>query len=281
MSNDRLKAALAEAGLEPEQLAEIVEVDEKSIGRWLAGATTPYRRHRARVARALGREPHELWPDSEPPTPVIDEPATDEQAAGGGELLAIYPSGSDQLSELWSELLATATERIDLLDDTLGHIIDRDTIAELARLADAGCEIRVLVSDRESIHLTISELERDPAAAPTWTPPAAWDTERTLGYLQPILSHPHVHARAYTAAGAGSILRVDEQLLLSLPLHGTPAVDGPLLHLARHDDGGLFDRYAHHYDAIWTIAQPAAEDPDLYPDPDEHPDRYEPEPPSA
>ena len=201
MSNDRLKAALTDAGLDPAQLAELVEVDEKSIGRWLAGATTPYPRHRARVARALGREPHELWPDTDPPTPAPDEPPADDKNAAGGELLAIHPSG-DPLPGLWSELLQTATERVDLLDDTLAHIITgRDTITELVRLADAGCEVRVLVSDRESIHLTISELERNPTATPNWAPPGGVggraDARLPATHPRPP-PHPraHLHRRA-------------------------------------------------------------------------------------
>lgn len=62
MANERLRAALEQAGLIPDQLASLADVDVKTVNRWLAGQTMPHARHRARVAQALGAPEHELWP---------------------------------------------------------------------------------------------------------------------------------------------------------------------------------------------------------------------------
>ncbi|MBV9363196.1 MAG: helix-turn-helix transcriptional regulator [Solirubrobacterales bacterium] len=53
MADTNLKDALRRAGMTPEEFAEVVGVDPKTVQRWVAGSTTPYPRHRATIARAL------------------------------------------------------------------------------------------------------------------------------------------------------------------------------------------------------------------------------------
>jgi len=52
MANENLKTALQSAGLQPDDLAEQIDVDVKTVRRWLYGAL-PYPRHRIRIAHAL------------------------------------------------------------------------------------------------------------------------------------------------------------------------------------------------------------------------------------
>lgn len=66
MANENLKSALKNAGMTPEEFASIIQVDPKSVQRWIAGTTTPYPRHRAKISRALDIAEHELWPDTAP-----------------------------------------------------------------------------------------------------------------------------------------------------------------------------------------------------------------------
>jgi transcriptional regulator with XRE-family HTH domain len=72
--NENLKNALKRTGLTPEEFADIVEVDVKTVQRWIAGRT-PTPRHQAKVAAALDTSEHALWPDTDttpspPPPPV-------------------------------------------------------------------------------------------------------------------------------------------------------------------------------------------------------------------
>jgi lambda repressor-like predicted transcriptional regulator len=267
--NERLKAAMTRAGMEPDQLAALIEVEVKTIRRWLAG-TIPYPRHRTRVARALRHEPHELWPELEPP--VSDLPAAD-----GSDLLQAFARGDDDdLPELGA-LLSSASARIDLLDLTLGYLIDVEFVGVLAARADAGCRVRILVSDPDSAHLLIANAELDPAHRLIDRPALTWELERTLGYLQPVLPLAEVHARTFVASRFNSIARVDDEMLVRLHLYATTPSVAPALHLARRTEHGLFDRFAAHYDQIWEhAATPLTPDPERYPDPDEHPDRYQP-----
>ncbi|CAK7287071.1 hypothetical protein SGPA1_50037 [Streptomyces misionensis JCM 4497] len=59
--NDRLHSVLAQRGVSPESLAEVCEVDPKTVSRWLGGRV-PHARHRFRVARHLRVEETFLWP---------------------------------------------------------------------------------------------------------------------------------------------------------------------------------------------------------------------------
>jgi hypothetical protein len=54
MRNERLRALLLERGKTPDQLAEHVRVDAKTVERWITRGRLPYRRHRFEVASFLG-----------------------------------------------------------------------------------------------------------------------------------------------------------------------------------------------------------------------------------
>ena len=115
MENEHLRTAITRAGLTLEEFADIVQVDVKTVRRWLAGRT-PYPRHRARVAGALDTTEHALWPDAVPaPTTLqrgrADDPwpgdvvagygyATDPAAPNPVELLPQRSSGSSSSSPI-------------------------------------------------------------------------------------------------------------------------------------------------------------------------------------
>jgi len=67
MTDTNLKNALRRAGMTPEEFAEIVQVDPKTVQRWVAGTTIPYPRHRATIARARS---HRTRPVARPRTPA-------------------------------------------------------------------------------------------------------------------------------------------------------------------------------------------------------------------
>ncbi len=101
LGNERLRAAIRQAGLEPEQLAELVEVDIKTVGRWLSGGN-PYTKHRTKVARALGREEHELWPE------LAAAPAERDHEDTRGEIQGAWAHPDDPDIPDWRELLEEA-----------------------------------------------------------------------------------------------------------------------------------------------------------------------------
>lgn len=275
--NERLRAAITQAGIDSDTLGELVGVDTKTIERWIAGRV-PHRRNRIAVARALNSTPSEIWSDQDP-TPPQSEPASE---PAGEELIATYLGARDpQLRDL-HQLLDQATDRIDILGLSLSELIDADTTRQLLARAEAGVKIRMLLADPESVHVLTEHAERSPDASLGTLPPGVWEIERTLGYLQPLLVHAHAEVRLFTAARPNAILRADDQMLVALHLFTATSEHEPILHLERRHERGLFDRFAHHLDLVWRHATtPVPADSALYPDPDSDPARYHPDPPGS
>ncbi|MGN9915505.1 helix-turn-helix domain-containing protein [Micromonospora palomenae] len=63
MANEALRVAMAAAGETVESLAQKVNVDPKTTGRWLNAGRIPHPRTRLAVAAILGRDAAELWPE--------------------------------------------------------------------------------------------------------------------------------------------------------------------------------------------------------------------------
>jgi hypothetical protein len=111
------------------------------VRRWLSGRT-PYPRQRGKVARTLDTTEHALWPQ------IVTAPPQRASAAQPSDLLAAYTTASDVEAPEWKTLMRDATERIELLGDTLTPILDTPGTPELLTTkATDGCSVRVLVSD--------------------------------------------------------------------------------------------------------------------------------------
>jgi transcriptional regulator with XRE-family HTH domain len=285
VSAELLKTAMNDAGVDVDELADRIQVDVRTVRRWVNGGI-PYARHQTRIARALNTTARELWPEAHPD--LADADGSDGDAGGvgvdafgafgSGDVVAVYYGRDDPRLPDAHDLLTNAQTRIDLLDITLADVITGpDVVARLAGKGAAGCEVRILISDPDSAHLMTGALEVHPELLITHRPELSWAAERMIGCLQPLLGLEHVDVRTYVAERVNSIVRVDDEMLVTLALWGTPVDIQPVLHLRQCDRNGVFDRFAYQYDLIWTQAatSPTA-DPETYPDPDEHPDRYQP-----
>ena len=255
MANEQLRAALARAGLDPDELADQLQVDAKTVGRWLGGRV-PRARHRARIAHVVQCPEHDLWPD------VIESTQSPDDRR---ELAGVYAHASDPRAPDWQTLLATARQQIDLLDPTLHDLLTAaHTIDLLADKARSGCQIRILIAHPKSIWITavaqqLGHTEIDDQGN------TAIDRElnQSLHHLHQLAGHDRIELRAFWAERTMSILRFDDQMLITTHLHGVPGTHAPLLHLQRRDDHGPFDQYATHLDAICQDAsEPIAADLD-------------------
>ncbi|MEV5823299.1 DUF5753 domain-containing protein [Micromonospora haikouensis] len=63
MGNETLRVAMAAVGETADSLAGKVRVDPKTAGRWVSQGRIPHARTRLAVAKVLGREAAELWPE--------------------------------------------------------------------------------------------------------------------------------------------------------------------------------------------------------------------------
>lgn len=239
MGNDSLRRALQQAGLQPDELAEAVSVDIRTVRRWLAGGT-PHPRQRAKVARALDTSEGTLWPElaaTAPTDPGGGPPA------GAGELIGDYPRRDHPDAPATAALLEAAREQIDLLAVMLEPLLAEPGIAELllAKARD-GCFVRLMTSE---------------------------PGER----LRPLVGQPHVEIRVIQGIEHESFQRADEQMLVEIRIADQRNEPGAVLHLHRRGAGGIFDRYAEHYERIWrhwTEPIDTGEDLDEWIDPEPH-----------
>jgi lambda repressor-like predicted transcriptional regulator len=250
VANEHLRQAIDDAGLEPAELAAQIEVDTKTVERWIAGRT-PYPRYRSRVAHALNREPHQLWPE----LAAASDAAVDIDDEGLHRPAAAVIDPGDSGAPNWETIFAKGIARIDLLDLTLAHIINsKGTVEILAAKAADGCHIRILISNPESAHLTVTEAERTPGQDLIHRPALADEAQRILDLLEPLRSVRRIEVRTFVAPGYNSILRADDQLLAAVHLWGTGPAQAPLLHLRAGEHHDLFAQFTAHYDAIWSQA---------------------------
>jgi transcriptional regulator with XRE-family HTH domain len=101
MPNDRLRTAMLERGVTPTDLATALQVDPKTIERWISGRT-PYRRHRYAVAAHLGVDETYLWPDALGSDQIA--------SASESEIVNVYPHRWTVPSDLWRNFFDNADE---------------------------------------------------------------------------------------------------------------------------------------------------------------------------
>jgi transcriptional regulator with XRE-family HTH domain len=224
--NENLKNALKRTGLTAEEFADIVEVDVKTVQRWIAGRT-PTPRHRAKVAAALDTTEHALWPEPEPtaspPPPPVREPGT---RSGITDVIAGYGHATDPGAPQPAMLLEDASERIEIVIPALTQLRNlRGMIELLIAKSIEGARIRLLIEDP------------DPQ-------------------LEPLLGHERIEIHASPAGEDYGLYRSDHQLLLVLRRIGVLSDPPPLIHLQRTSTGGLFDRVARHFDGSWRLTTP-------------------------
>ena len=103
MPNERLRALLLERGETPDKLAEAVEVDPKTVERWITKGRTPYRAHRYAVAAFFGVDESYIWPDALGRDQVT--------AVSESEIVAVYPHRSEVPRDVWEHLFSSAERR--------------------------------------------------------------------------------------------------------------------------------------------------------------------------
>uniref|UniRef100_A0AAU3H712 XRE family transcriptional regulator n=1 Tax=Streptomyces sp. NBC_01401 TaxID=2903854 RepID=A0AAU3H712_9ACTN len=242
--NERLHSVLAQRGIPPESLAEICEVDPKTVGRWLGGRV-PHARHRFRVARHLRVEELFLWP----------APARSAQPRTAGseqELVTTYQNRASVPRDTWLSLLKSAQEQIGVLvfSGTFFAQSNPHVAKMLAERASDGVRVRLCFGDSNGQAVAIRGREEgigDTLAA---------KIRASLTYYRSLLSEAGCEVRLHDTTLYTSMFRYDNNLLVNPHVWGQPASANPLLHLRRTDAAGWFDNYAESFEAVWATARP-------------------------
>ncbi|MGW4726036.1 XRE family transcriptional regulator [Streptomyces sp. NPDC004291] len=237
------------AGVSVSQLAYRVGVSPKQVQRWLADETlTPHARNREDAARALGVDEDMIWPKT-----VQDRV----KLGGDREILRTYPYRSACPSTVWADLAAGA-ERELLFAGYTNYFLWTQIPAFgglLRRKAESGCRVRFLLGDPTGEVTRQRETIEDVPLSVSTRIRITLDELAKLGPVE------GVEARFSAAEDAVnhvslSVFRFDEQALVTPHLARLVGHDSPLLHLRRHDDGGMYDRFAEHAEELWGRGAP-------------------------
>ncbi|PRY02328.1 DUF5919 domain-containing protein [Allonocardiopsis opalescens] len=235
---------MMEARMTDQQLAEAVGVDVKSVQRWVTSERRrPHPRHRWAAADALGVEVDVLWPETV---------RTTFKTGADREVVAVYPYRSACPKSSWRKLITNADSELVFGGYTNYFLwLEQPNLrGALRRKAERGARVRFLVGDPDS--RTTRERERVEDVALT----VSTRIRVTLDELAKLRDVEGIEARHSDGHLSLSVFRFDDEMFVTPHLAALAGHESPLLHLRRHQDDGLFDRFLLHVDSLWETARP-------------------------
>lgn len=229
-------------GMTVQRLAEEIDVNPKTIERWITQGKVPYRRHQYATAAVLKVDVTTLWEDGR----AVDSAADLTKA----EITTVYPHRHTVPSGLWREIYARAQKRLDVLVYS-GLFLSEDPVFQdlLKAKVAAGIQVRILLGDPgcEAVRQRgIDEGHRIMDGK----------IRNALVLYRPLIaSHPEIGFRLHDSTLYNSIYRADDEMLVNPHVYGIGAYMAPVLHLRRLSGGGLFETYANSIEHTWQNAR--------------------------
>ncbi|WP_336212616.1 helix-turn-helix domain-containing protein [Nonomuraea sp. LPB2021202275-12-8] len=243
MANERLRAALLQKGVSIADLAEAIEVDPKTVERWVTKGREPYRKHRFATASYLGVDEAYLWPDALSPEQVT--------SASQSEIIAIHPHRWAVPRDIWGRLFGAASEEIGVLAFSGLFLADDGGMVRLfADKARAGVRVRILLGDPDSAE--VAQRGADEGVGESM----AAQIRSALVFYRPITGLENVEIRLHRTVLYNSIYRADDEFLINMHVYGTRAGNAPVLHLRRVAGGDMVATYADSFEKVWAQAIP-------------------------
>jgi transcriptional regulator with XRE-family HTH domain len=247
-ANHNLKNALQDAGLTLEEFATILSVDPKSVGRWIAGTSTPYPRHRAAISRALALEEADLWPEPTRRAVELDgNPNAPSRASTAGRLRG-WADSDDPTAPDPVEFIVGADGPIDVLDSDVWVQLSGPVANALIARAAGGHPVRVASS----------------APRP---------------HLGSLLRQAGIELRCVDAQET-DLIRANTTMLIATRLGGFADQAPALFHVEADGADALYDRLSTLFDTLWedpveiiaTVDQLEAYRTNAYHDPEDDTD---------
>ncbi|MDQ0986054.1 XRE family transcriptional regulator [Streptomyces sp. V2I9] len=243
MPNERLRAVMAARGWTHADLAGVVEVDPKSVERWVNFGRTPRRSTALKAAETLGEDVHALWPQLRQARSA---------RAVSPELVALYEQRADLPVSTFVNLLARARARIDVL--VYGAVFLHEAYPRLnsmlrERAAD-GCSIRIAVGDADHINV------RQRGQEERFGHGIESRCRLALMHYRPLATVPGIDIRTHGTTLYNSLYRADDEILVNAHIWGVNAYAAPVWHLRSTGSGGMFGTYADSFETVWNSARP-------------------------
>ncbi|WP_445257012.1 XRE family transcriptional regulator [Nocardioides aurantiacus] len=244
MSNERLRTQMSTRRVTTLDVATALQVDPKTVERWVATGRVPHQRHRLATAELLGVEETYLWPQL--------LAGDGNRGSGTSEVVAVYPHRGAVPGELWDRLVDQAQSDVSVLVYSGLFLLDThpDLPRSLATRAARGMRARFLYGNPDS-------------------PTVAWRGEEegigenlaarirlALTYMGPAMGVDGIEIRQHESILYNSLYRFDDELLVNTHVMGSPAPSNPVLHLRRVEGGHLFDHYLRSFERVWVEAAP-------------------------
>ncbi|GAB3935092.1 helix-turn-helix domain-containing protein [Micromonospora vulcania] len=249
--NDVLKWAIVKAGFTVVDLADRCNVDAKTVERWISRGRLPHPRSRVRAAEVLGEDVGVLWPE------MIRRAV---KVGTDRELVALYPRRADLPRSVFREAIEGANSRLWFGGYTSYFLWLEVTGAAgmLTAKANSGADLRFLLGDPASpVTAERERLEDTPLTLATRIAMTRAEIGRLPAVIPVRLSDRHI---------AMSVWVFDDEAIVATHIGSGLGQDSVTLHLRRGQDGGAFDRYVEHFEALWVDGTP--------PDPNDRQDRH-------
>ena len=243
MPNERLRALLLERGETPDKLAEAVQVDPKTVERWVTKGRIPYRAHRYAVAAFFGVDESYIWPDALGRDQVT--------AVSESEIVAVYPHRSEVPRDVWEHLFSQAEREIGVLVYS-GLFLSEDARVQriIKAKAGSGVQVRILLGDPDSS--VVADRGDDEGVGDAM----AAKIRNALALYRPLRAVEGVQFRFHRTVLYNSIYRADDQVLVNTHIHGLAAAQAPVWHLHKLAGGELTSLYIDSFERVWESATP-------------------------
>lgn len=244
MRNERLAQVIKSADLSVVKVAAAVDVDPKTVERWVTQGRTPRAAHREALAELLDVPSTYLWPDA----PVL--PAAPVASPIDEGVLGTWSTRRNVPAALWRSLLMTSREHVDVLAFAATFFADQmaDLGADLRALADRGVRVRLLLGEPHGQAIAERAAEEGEAGL-------AGRVELVLQYVSSALGHPGVECRLHDDTLYASLFRFDSEILVNTHAWGRRAADNPVLHL-RYNRDGFAGPWIDSFERVWSQARP-------------------------
>ncbi|MDI6102110.1 XRE family transcriptional regulator [Actinoplanes sp. NEAU-A12] len=240
--NSPLARALRSAGIDVIDVAASLDVDPKTVQRWMTGRM-PYPRHRDALVRITGWQAHDLWPTLPRPT---------EQPAMSDEVRIVYPHRSAVPTDVWVRLLRRAEHEIDVLAYSALFLAEDASIpALLQEKAHNGVRVRIALGDPNGDHIARRGDEERVGAG------MSVRIRTALVSLQPLTTTPGITLRLHDTVLYNSLCRSDDEMLVNSHIYGRPAAHAPVLHLKSTSDAGMVATHTRSFERVWGSAKPS------------------------
>ena len=234
--NEPLRQAMLRVGLREDDVAARLEVDPKTVRRWLSGRV-PYPSSRAALADLVGVNEADLWPEAESLLSGRSRPE---------ELAAVYPHRWAVPRDVWVHFFESAEREISILAYSALFIAeDAGILHILADKASQGVHVRIALGDPDS--LNVVQRGADEGIGDSMSA----KIRNALMLYRQLLAVENVEIRVHQTVLYNSIYRVDDQIFVNQHAYGIPAAHTPVFCIREMEGGDMASSYVGSLEKVW------------------------------